>query len=76
MTTSDVIDDLVREFSVDQAWMGLEEAWRDGLIGARECLTGQLKNVRVSRRDLERFLSKIKLDEGTFELLSPGAKWR
>ena len=70
MTTSDVVDDLIREFSVDDAWVGLEEDWRQGRISARDCLTGQLKNVRVSHRDLERFLSTVKLDAGIFDLLS------
>ncbi len=62
IATFDVLDDLVQRFSVTQDWMALEEAWRRGAIGSKECLDGQLRGVRVTDSALSRYLASVTLD--------------
>ena len=62
ITPFDVLDDIVKRFSIDKKWMTFEDAWRQGRIGSRACLKGQLESVRVSKGSLQRYLSRIKID--------------
>ncbi len=59
---SDILDDIIEHFAVDESWVALEKAWAEGKIGSKECLTGQLGSVRVSRKDLARYLTVKKID--------------
>ncbi len=70
MTTSDVLDDVIRRFSINDQWMALEKAWLEGQIGTKECLEGQLRNVRVTKSALYKFLKKIELDPHFHQLLA------
>jgi len=70
MTTSDVLFDVIRRFSVNDHWMVLEKAWLEGQIGTKECLQGQLKNVRITKKALHKFLSKVELDPHFHQLLA------
>lgn len=69
ITTFDVFDDILERFSVDGRWRELEEAWQAGSIGSRECLEGQLRSVRVTRRALTQYLSTIRIDPHFSQLL-------
>jgi 2-hydroxy-3-keto-5-methylthiopentenyl-1-phosphate phosphatase len=62
ITSFDVLDDIVERFSVNKKWMDFEDDWKKGKIGSRECLSGQLKSVRIEKKDLKRYLSGIKID--------------
>lgn len=62
ISTCDVFDDMVMRFSKDEQWMGLEKRWKAGKIGSMECLEGQLKGVRITKKALDEYLSGIKLD--------------
>jgi len=62
ITSFDVLDNVVETFAVDKKWMGYESAWKKGEIGSKECLSGQLKSVRVDKKGLKSHLSKIKVD--------------
>jgi 2,3-diketo-5-methylthio-1-phosphopentane phosphatase len=62
LTYFDVLDDIIERFSVDDAWKILEKKWSEGKIGSRECLRGQLKSIRVNKRDLLKYLGKIKVN--------------
>jgi 2-hydroxy-3-keto-5-methylthiopentenyl-1-phosphate phosphatase len=62
ITLFDVLDDIIKRFSVDKRWIALEEAWREGRIGSRECLEGQLGSVRMTKKGLTRYLSRVRLD--------------
>ncbi len=62
ITTFDVLDDIIKRFSVNKDWVKFEEAWEKGEIGSRRCLEGQLRSVRVTRKELFRYLSGIKID--------------
>jgi 2,3-diketo-5-methylthio-1-phosphopentane phosphatase len=62
ITTRDVFDGIVAGFSADERWKVLEKDWKAGRIGSKECLERQLKGVRVTRRRLDSYLSKVRLD--------------
>lgn len=62
ITTIDVIDDMLERFSKDDGWRNLEERWRRGEIGSRECLKGQIEGIRVNKDRLDRYISTIKID--------------
>jgi 2,3-diketo-5-methylthio-1-phosphopentane phosphatase len=42
--------------------MKIEEDWKRGKIGSKDCLSGQLKSVRVGRKRLDSYFRKIKVD--------------
>ena len=50
MTTTDVLFDVIERFSINNHWKVLEKAWLEGQIGTKECLEGQLRNVRISKK--------------------------
>ena len=62
ITPFDVLDDIIKHFSVNKDWQALESSWQKGKISSRECLEGQLRSVRISRSNLLRYLSRIKVD--------------
>lgn len=62
IATFDVLDDLVQRFSVTQDWKILEEAWRQGTIGSKECLDGQLRSVRLTASEFSEYVASIPLD--------------
>ena len=70
MTTSDVLDDVIKRFSINDQWMVLEKAWQEEKIGTKECLAGQLKNVRLTKSALHKFLKNVELDPHFHQLLS------
>ena len=62
ITKSDCLDNIIARFSYDKRWIQLEEKWKRGEIGSRDCLKGQMKCVRISKRALDRYLATVKLD--------------
>lgn len=74
----DVFDGLLLNFAKDDRWRELEEKWKRGKIGSKECLAGQLKSIRATGDKLDRYLSKVRLDRYFKRLLkllhSRGAK--
>ncbi|MBF0216394.1 MAG: MtnX-like HAD-IB family phosphatase [Candidatus Omnitrophica bacterium] len=70
ITISDVLDDIIKRFSVSNKWVDIEEAWSTGKIGSRECLKGQLSLVSVSKARLTKFLFHVKLDPFFVRLIS------
>ncbi|MDD2752917.1 MAG: MtnX-like HAD-IB family phosphatase [Candidatus Omnitrophica bacterium] len=62
LTPFDVLDDIVKRFSINQEWVVFERAWKKGKIGSQACLEGQLQSVRIKKDDLLRYLSRIKID--------------
>ena len=69
ITTYDILDDIIKRFSKDDAWVSLERKWVAGHIGSRECLDGQIRRVQVSKKDLGKYLSKIKVDPAFKKIL-------
>ena len=62
ITHFDVLDSVVENFSVNKKWAEFEAAWKKGKIGSKDCLSGQLKSVRVEKKRLDGYLAKIKVD--------------
>ena len=62
ITQFDVIDDVLERFSVDRKWVALENAWKAGRIGSKECLKGQLQSVRLVKKNLRRYLLTVPID--------------
>lgn len=62
ITLYDVFDDILERFTRDDGWVVLERKWRDGKIGSRECLTGQIKYIKAPKRKLDRYLAGVKVD--------------
>lgn len=68
ITTFDVLDDIIERFSVNDRWKKLERDWVAEKIGSKECLEGQLKSIRITKKVLSEYLSRIKVD-GYFKRL-------
>ncbi len=62
ITLSDILDDIIEHFSINTEWIALENAWKRGEIGSQACLEGQLRSVRVTKKDLLEYLSRIRID--------------
>jgi len=70
ITRFDVIDDVLERFSVDRKWLALEEAWKAGRIGSKECLEGQLRSVRATKKEMRRYLSTVPIDPSFSRLVA------
>jgi 2-hydroxy-3-keto-5-methylthiopentenyl-1-phosphate phosphatase len=62
ITRLDVLDDIIKRFSTDRKWVSLEKAWKDGKIGSRRCLEGQIAGIKVTKAALDDYLSLVRLD--------------
>ncbi|MDD5194419.1 MAG: MtnX-like HAD-IB family phosphatase [Candidatus Omnitrophica bacterium] len=62
ITSFDVLDEIIRKYSINNHWQFLEEEWEKGRIGSKECLAGQLKNVRISKNALRTYLSSVRVE--------------
>jgi len=62
ITMSDVVDDIIAKFSINQEWVALENSWKRGEIGSRICLAKQFESVRVTKSELVRYLSLVRID--------------
>jgi 2,3-diketo-5-methylthio-1-phosphopentane phosphatase len=69
ITRYDILDDIIARFSPTDEWEWLERRWVAGKIGSRECLDGQMRGVRISKKRLSRYLSKIKIDPAFKKIL-------
>lgn len=58
----DVLDDIIKKFSINKNWMKFEELWKKEKIGSRECLENQLLSVRVTKKELSKYLLGIRID--------------
>jgi len=56
--------DLILERFADPAWRAIEEEWKAGRIGSRECMVRQIDLIRASEDELDAFISEIEIDPG------------
>jgi 2,3-diketo-5-methylthio-1-phosphopentane phosphatase len=63
ITTRDATDAILEAYA-DPGWLQIEEAWKAGRIGSRECLTAQMMLVKATAPELERLLDGIEIDPG------------
>ena len=68
VSTRDAIDLMLERFA-DEKWIAVEERWKSGSIGSRECLSEQVALIRASRDEIDGLLDEIRLDNGFYELL-------
>ncbi|BBD80226.1 MtnX-like HAD-IB family phosphatase [Aerosticca soli] len=61
IAVEDVIDSLLDRYG-RPGWRELERDWRAGRIGSRECMTGQVALLDMSREELDRHLSGLWID--------------
>jgi len=62
IATCDVFDNMLLLFSKDDGWVELEKRWKSGRIGSKTCLEGQIRGMDLSKKILDNYLPKIKLD--------------
>lgn len=70
ITDFDVLDGIIERFSVNRDWIAYEEAWKNGKIGSRQCLEGQLRSIRVTRPQLHAYLETVAIDASFSRLLA------
>ncbi|MFA4980992.1 MAG: MtnX-like HAD-IB family phosphatase [Candidatus Omnitrophota bacterium] len=62
ITTKDVLDGLIERYSSDDRWVELEKKWKNGEIGSRDCLKGQMEGVRVTKEALDDYIGTVEID--------------
>ncbi|HTQ31748.1 MAG TPA: MtnX-like HAD-IB family phosphatase [Opitutaceae bacterium] len=62
VTEFDVLDDIIRRFSINEDWKAAEALWQQGEIGSRDCLERQLAQVRISAPALRDYLRAVRID--------------
>lgn len=68
VSTRDAIDLMLERFA-DPEWMAVEERWKNGSIGSRECLSEQVALISASSDEIDGLLDEIRLENGFCELL-------
>lgn len=63
ITPNDTTDLLLTRFA-DPYWRVIEEDWRAGRIGSRECMVRQIDLLRATEEELEDFIEEIDIDPG------------
>ena len=61
ISVEDVIDSLLDRFG-RPGWEALEQDWRAGRIGSRECMSGQVDLLDMSRSQLDKHLEGLWID--------------
>lgn len=61
IAVEDVIDSLLDRYG-RPGWETLEKDWRAGRIGSRECMSGQVALLDMSREELDAHLSELWID--------------
>ncbi len=62
ISTCDVFDSMLPVFSRDDLWVSLEKEWEQGKIGSHKCLKDQMKGMVITKAQLDKYLSAIRLD--------------
>jgi 2-hydroxy-3-keto-5-methylthiopentenyl-1-phosphate phosphatase len=56
--------DLLLERFADPAWHEIEEDWKAGRIGSRECMVRQIDLVRATPAEMDAFIGTVRIDHG------------
>ncbi len=62
ITDGDVLDKIIERFSVTERWREWESAWRQAEITTAQCLYLQIGDLKVSERELLRFVEDVRID--------------
>lgn len=68
ITRRDAVDAILEEFA-DPRWLAIEEDWKAGRIGSRECLSAQMQLVRATKDQIDALLDSIEVDPDFVRLL-------
>lgn len=66
---SDTTDLLLEQFA-DSRWQEIEDEWKAGRIGSRECLVRQIDLVRATPAQFDALVAKIEIDPGFPEFIT------
>jgi 2-hydroxy-3-keto-5-methylthiopentenyl-1-phosphate phosphatase len=69
ITRRDATDAILATYA-DPQWLRIEEEWKAGRIGSRQCLTAQMALVNATREEIDALLDDIEIDEGLVTLLA------
>lgn len=61
IAVKDVTDSLLTRFALD-GWEEIEDDWKAGRIGSRECMLRQVDLIRASQEELDAHLDTIEID--------------
>lgn len=56
--------DLLLERFAEPAWREIEEEWKAGRIGSRECMVRQIDLVRATPGEMDEFIRTVEIDSG------------
>ena len=62
--------DAILEAYADPGWLLIEDEWKAGRIGSRECLAAQMALVSATTEEVDRLLDGIGVDAGLVTLLA------
>ena len=68
ITRRDAVDAILEKFAEPQ-WLDIEEDWKAGRIGSRECLSAQMQLVRATKDQIDKLLDSIEVDPAFVHLL-------
>jgi 2,3-diketo-5-methylthio-1-phosphopentane phosphatase len=74
VSCADVVDAILERFA-SPAWLRVEEEWRAGRIGSRECLRRQVALVSATQAEVDAVIDGIGIDEGFGALLDACGAW-
>ena len=62
ITQGDLLDAILERFSMNDAWLEWEAAWKDGQISTHECLQRQIGNLKASSAEILAFAATVPID--------------
>ena len=69
ISKEDSTDVILEYFSVNDNWRAVEEDWQNDLIGSRDCLIEQFKDVRASQPDIDSLIKRLHIENGFAEFV-------
>lgn len=63
IATVDTTDALLERFALPE-WQAIEDDWKLGKIGSRECMSGQVDLIRAEPVELDAFIATLAIDPG------------
>lgn len=68
VTTKDTVDAILERFAAP-AWRDVEEEWKSGKIGSRECLSKQTALISALPKEIDALIDEIEIDPGFEEFM-------
>ncbi|MFM2422649.1 MAG: hypothetical protein RL291_1179 [Pseudomonadota bacterium] len=70
----DTTDALLERFALPE-WHAIEDAWKAGEIGSRECMARQIDLIRAEPAELDAFIATLAIDQGVKSFLAAGNRF-